>query len=155
MKALGTIYVDGGEWEEDEEDGVDVALDSSGNELHFRYLEPKSNEISTENPKFGNNSLKIINSKRVGILQLLHDNLYERLVQEITKMSVVVWVYIPAEIEDSIPAMSQDGENCIKCIALPEGAFVDDLGYFGDTALSADEINRIMQNGLQPFVENR
>jgi|GEM_PF-4221168 len=36
-----------------------------------------------------------------------------------------------------------------------EGNFLDDFGFFGDTALSADEIRQIYSDGLKKFVDTR
>lgn len=224
-----------------EEEGDGVALDSSGNDLHLHYMDPKSVEISTENSKFGSSSLKFIDSKRGGIQQSLKDESHAKLGGEIRRMSVVAWIYLPEQTEEDtgfvimlrqsvfsgerlgdwrfsmhdklglrfttrsegltvsekqknllhpaswthyamtfdegtvflyengvlvaqksgeklpIPEVSQnEGRPRIMGLGgLPEGSFVDDLGYFGDTALSESDIDKIMKNGLQDFVKNR
>lgn len=223
-----------------DEEGVNVALDSSGNNLNMEYSSPEAFEVSYENPKFGGSSLKVTGPKG-GIKQSLKEDPYTKLGEEIQRMSVVAWIYLPEQIKDdigfsflvrqSISSKKRNGdwrlavhsalglrfatlseslaasprhkelypgswthyamifeEGMISlyengmCIVqkpseplsipeadqtdgaqprfvglsgLPEGSFVDDLGYFGDTALSEEDIHKIMKTGLQDFVENR
>lgn len=55
-----------------------------------------------------------------------------------------------------VPAVDEISHAHMQFLrGLPKGAFVDDFGYFGTTALTPDEIDAICQSGLRAFMESR
>lgn len=75
-------------------DTPDSAKDSSGNDLNME-VSSGSADISTEMKKFGVGSLQLLEGRAPGIRQSLAVPPFDQLAGEMSRMSIVCWVYLP------------------------------------------------------------